>query len=147
MRTFETIVLHCAATPPNMDVNAVWIDKIHRARGWSQIGYHYVVTRSGEVERGRPVWMQGAHVKGYNASTIGICYAGGVDADGKPEDNITAAQVDAVRKLVTKLREVFGWMDLKGHRDLPNVRKACPSFDAATKFGKTFCNGKTKTTD
>jgi len=139
MRTYTTIVLHCTATPPSMDVGVIWVDKLHKARGWSQCGYHYIIRRDGTIERGRPVWMQGAHVKGHNDYTIGVAYSGGVDEDGAPEDNLTAEQYEAVKHLVTNLRLVFGPLDLLGHRDLPNVKKACPSFDVREKFG-TFVN-------
>ena len=125
-----------------MDVGVQWVDKLHRARGWSQCGYHYFVKRDGKVQRGRPVFIQGAHVKGHNEYTVAICYAGGVDENNKPEDNLTDKQRASIVKLVGNLRRVFGWMDLKGHNDFPNVRKACPSFNTVSKFGEEFCNGQ-----
>lgn len=139
-RTYETIVLHCSATPPSMDIGAAVIDKWHRARGWSECGYHYVIRRDGKVDRGRHISLQGAHVKGHNAYTIGVCYVGGTDENGNPEDNITDKQRTTFVKLVSNLRRIFGPLDVKGHRDMPNVRKACPSFDVREKFGKAFCD-------
>ena len=141
-RTYETIILHCSATPPSMDIGAMVIDKMHRARGWSQCGYHYVIRRNGKVERGRHISLQGAHAKGHNAYSIGCVYIGGIDENGKPEDNITDKQRQSFVKLVSNLRRVFGTLNVIGHRDLPNVAKACPSFDTVTKFGKGFCDGQ-----
>lgn len=139
MRTYETVVLHCTATPPSMNVNALWVDKIHRARGWSQIGYHYLIHLDGTIERGRPVWLAGAHAKGHNKYTIGVAYAGGVDENGKPADTLNKAQYNSVKTLVGDLRRVFGPLNVLGHRDLPHVAKACPSFDTVKKFGADFC--------
>ena len=67
-RTYETIILHCGATPPSMDIGAHVIDKWHRARGWAQCGYHYVIRRNGKIDRGRHISIRGAHAKGYIAT-------------------------------------------------------------------------------
>lgn len=140
-RTYETIVLHCSATPPRLEIDTAIIDKWHRGRGWAQVGYHYVIKRDGTVEIARPVQIPGAHAKGHNAYTVGVCYVGGVNEDNNPEDNITPKQVKAFKKLVGHLRAVFGPMLVTGHCDLPNVAKACPSFDVRKKLGAKFCDG------
>ena len=144
-RTYETIILHCSATPPSMDIGAHVIDKWHRARGWAQCGYHYVIRRNGKIDRGRHISIQGAHAKGHNSYSIGVCYVGGVDENGKPEDNLTQQQRVAFVKLVGNLRRVFGTLNVIGHNDLPGVRKACPSFDTRVKFGEEFCNDEPAT--
>lgn len=142
MRTYETIVLHCSATPPTMLIGVDTINRWHIERGWAMCGYHFVVKRDGTVERGRPVWRAGAHARGHNQNTIGVCMIGGVDYDGKPEKNFEMAQYKAVRNLVAQLRAVFGNMNVIGHRDLPNVAKACPSFCVQNHFTEKWCRGE-----
>ena len=83
MRKINLIVVHCTATPEGRDVTVADIDRMHRARGWKKIGYHYVVYRDGSVHEGRPVNEVGAHVYGHNANSIGVVYVGGVAKDGK----------------------------------------------------------------
>lgn len=132
MRRIDLVVIHCAATPPDMDIGADTIDKWHRERGWAGIGYHFVVRRSGVVENGRPVQTAGAHAAGHNASSIGICLVGGVRRDamtGKlvAEPNYTGPQWEALRRLVEQLMRSYPNAKVVGHRDL-DQRKECPSF-------------------
>ncbi|CAB4139279.1 lysozyme [uncultured Caudovirales phage] len=153
MRTIDTIVIHCAATSPSMDIGAAEIDRWHRARGWFGCGYHFVIRRNGVLEsastsRCRPLFQAGAHVgdcgPGWNARSIGICLAGGVsEADppgfsantSKPEDNFTEAQRSTLIRLLRTLRDQFPFSRILGHRDLIKETKAppkaCPSFDVA----------------
>ena len=145
MRTYKSIVLHCSATSADADIGACEIDKWHVARGWSQIGYHFVVRRDGTIERARPLHLPGAHTKGHNNYTIGVCYIGGVNDDNEPEDNMTKKQAKAFVELVEKIRDLFGPIHVKGHRDFPNVAKACPSFEVREKFGQRWCDGFERT--
>lgn len=85
-------VSHCAATKPDMDIGAAEITRWHKAKGYFTIGYHYVIRRNGKIENGRPIEQPGAHAQGHNAESIGICMAGGIDENGKPQCNYTAAQ-------------------------------------------------------
>lgn len=138
------IVVHCAATPPDVDVGADEIRKWHLAKGWSDIGYHFVVRRNGTVEAGRSLEWQGAHAEGHNYESIAICLVGGVrrdpDADGKddedgpkwdlvPEANFTETQWTSLESLVHLMLKRFPGAAVIGHRDFPGVTKACPSFD------------------
>jgi N-acetylmuramoyl-L-alanine amidase len=124
------LVIHCAATPSSMDIGVEEIRRWHRESGWFDIGYHYVIRRDGTIETGRDTETPGAHARGFNDKSIGICLVGGTKADGKtPEDNFTVAQYNALRKLLPELMIQFPWATILGHRDLPNVNKACPSFD------------------
>lgn len=134
MRHIDLIVVHCAATPPSMDIHAETIARWHRARGWFGIGYHYVITRGGKVETGRPLENPGAHASGYNARSIGICLVGGVsEADTKvAENNFTPEQFEELAYLIETLAERFPKARVLGHRDLPGVAKACPSFDVVS---------------
>lgn len=132
MRDITRIILHCTATPEGRDVSADTIRDWHLARGWSDIGYHYVVRLDGSIERGRDLDVVGAHVRGHNKDSIGLVYVGGTDADGNPKDTITDAQIFGVYKLVVSLRNLFGPLTLHGHNEFSS--KACPSFDVSEKL-------------
>ena len=134
MRDIEYIVIHCSATMPSMDVPIERVKKWHLDRGWSDIGYHYYITRDGEIHKGRKVSTIGAHVRGYNKTSIGICYEGGIDESGEPEDNRTKEQKKSLLMVVEILKFVFSGAIAQGHRDFPNVKKACPSFDAKSEY-------------
>ena len=136
MRHIDTIVLHCSATPEGRWHDAEDIRDWHvNGNGWSDIGYHFVITLDGDIEEGRPVERQGAHVRGHNATTIGVCYIGGCDEDMNPKDTMTEEQELAFEQLVCELRDEYGdELDIMGHGDFPGVRKACPSFDVRDKF-------------
>lgn len=127
------IVIHCAATPPNMDVGALEIRSWHIRQGWADIGYHFVIRRDGAIESGRPLKEVGAHVKGYNSVSVGICLVGGADKAGpagKAQNNFTPQQWASLRYAVQKLLDQYPGCEVLGHRDFPGVTKACPSFDA-----------------
>jgi N-acetylmuramoyl-L-alanine amidase len=123
------IAVHCAATPPSMDIGAKELDRMHRQRGFRSIGYHFVVRRDGTLEDGRPLTERGAHVEDWNHCSIGICLVGGVDSKMKPEANFTEAQLNSLSNLLLDLSTRFPDAKVQGHRDFPNVAKACPSFN------------------
>jgi len=131
-KSTKYIVLHCSATRPNMDVGVKDIRRWHIAKGWDDVGYHYVLRRNGRVEKGRAEQDVGAHVARYNSSSIGICLVGGVNQHDftKPENNFTAEQWVALRDLLAVLIRKYPDAKVLGHRDFPGVNKACPSFDA-----------------
>ncbi|NBN64121.1 N-acetylmuramoyl-L-alanine amidase [Pannonibacter tanglangensis] len=136
MRHVDTIVVHCSATPEGRPVDVQTIRRWHLARGWSDIGYHFVIDLSGRVHTGRPIAQIGAHVAGHNAGSIGICYVGGVDANLKPKDTRTIQQKHALRELIASLCEEYPSIKtVCGHRDFAGVKKACPSFDARAEYG------------
>lgn len=124
------IVIHCAATPPSQDVGVEEIRMWHLRRGWFDVGYHWIIKRDGTIEDGRPHDRPGAHARGFNHISLGICLVGGVDESNNPEDNFTDDQWDALAGLVKGLKVGNPDAEVLGHRDLPNVNKACPSFDA-----------------
>ena len=103
------------------------IDRMHRLRGFLKVGYHFVIKRSGLIEPGRPLDERGAHVEGYNSQSIGICLIGGVDSKLKPQANFTPEQMAALRALLDTLGGKYPQAVVLGHRDFPNVAKACPS--------------------
>ena len=132
-RKIKKIIVHCAATPPSMDIGVEVIRKWHvEDRKWSDIGYHYVIRLDGSIELGRPVSRQGAHTRGYNKESIGICYVGGVNEKGAAEDTRTDAQKKSLRILLEFLKLTFPDSVIHGHRDFAN--KACPSFDATEEY-------------
>lgn len=132
MRKINAIIVHSTATPAGRDVTVDEIRAWHRARGFSDIGYHFIVYRDGSVMPGRPIARPGAHCLNHNANTIGVCYVGGVSADGlTPCDTRTAAQGIALRALLSTLVHVFN-CKVFGHRDF--ARTDCPSFDARYEY-------------
>jgi len=162
----EWIIVHCAATPPSMsEVDALWIARLHRRKGWMGGGYHEVITRP---HNGSPAQRQnaeagyptrkldraGAHVGGcgraWNMKTIGICLAGGVDSRGVAEDNFTSEQIELLLEAIREYQERFSIPDERviGHRDLIRMTnaapKACPSMSvqALLSQGKTRSGGK-----
>ena len=133
MRKINEIIVHCAATPEGKNFKAADIDRWHRERKMKCIGYHYVVDLDGTVEPGRPESEIGAHCLGHNQNSIGVCYVGGLAADGKtPKDTRTEAQKEALLALLKKLRAKYPKASIHGHRDF--AAKACPSFDATTEY-------------
>lgn len=132
MRNINLIIVHCSATPEGRNVAVADIDRWHRERWFDGIGYHYVVYIDGSVHEGRPLNKVGAHCKGHNAHSIGICYIGGVDLNGKPKDTRTLAQKDALVNLLMRLKRRFPKAVIRGHRDF--AAKACPSFDATKEY-------------
>ena len=133
MRKITEIIVHCSATPEGKDFTVADITRWHRQRGFRTIGYHYVVYRDGSVHTGRQEGEIGAHCTGHNACSIGICYIGGVAADGKTaKDTRTPEQRKALLMLLRRLRAKYPNAKIHGHRDF--AAKACPSFDATKEY-------------
>lgn len=133
MRTITLIIIHCSAVKPLQQSGVREIDGWHRAKGWKSCGYHYVVRRDGTVETGRPLEMIGAHCKDRNRHSIGICYEGGLDAEGRPADTRTEAQKKALRELLQQLHAQFPRAIIAGH-NVFNPMKACPCFNAMDEY-------------
>ena len=133
MRRIDLIVIHCSATRCNHSFPVTALIRCHADR-FGFTGYHYYITRDGQTYQTRHEQLVGAHAKGYNAHSLGVCYEGGLDANGKPADTRTPAQKKALLKLLRRLKANHPAARILGHRDLPNVRKACPCFDAITEY-------------
>lgn len=141
MRKISLIALHCSATMEGRPFTVADIDAMHRRRGFRMIGYHYLIELDGTVATGRPLDQIGAHIEGHNSNSIGICYVGGIGADGKAKDTRTAEQLAAMEKLVRDLAAQFPQAKIRGHRDMSPDRdgdgvvephewlKMCPCFD------------------
>ena len=132
MRKITEIIIHCSATKEGKDFAVEDIDRWHRQRGFNGIGYHFVIRLDGSIHAGRPKNKIGAHCKGHNAHSIGICYVGGLSTDGKPKDTRTAAQKASLRALVEQLQEEFPLATVHGHNEF--AAKACPCFDVQKEF-------------
>lgn len=127
MRTIKKIIIHCSATPEGKNFTAADIDQWHRRRGFRKIGYHYVILLDGTIQSGRPLSEAGAHCLNHNKDSIGICYIGGLTADGKkPKDTRTIRQKEAMRTLIAGLRAKYPAATLHGHNEF--AAKACPCF-------------------
>lgn len=123
------IVVHCSDTYANQDIGAAEIDKWHRVRGWSRIGYNYVIRRDGRLESGREEGAELAHAAGYNKEAIAICLVGGKGAGGDPAPNYEPAQMASLATALGWFRLKYPQAEICGHRDLPGVAKDCPSFN------------------
>lgn len=132
MRQITQLIIHCSATPEGKDYTVADIDRWHRQRGFKMIGYHYVIYRDGSIHTGRPLEMVGAHCKGHNAHSIGICYIGGLDKDGKPKDTRTQVQRDVLWSLVKSLQKQFPNATVHGHREF--APKTCPCFSVPSEL-------------
>lgn len=147
-RLLLRIIIHCSATPEGKDFTAKDINTWHINRGWKSIGYHFVILLDGTIEVGRPLNQIGAHTLGFNKDSIGICYIGGLDKDGKtPKDTRTPEQIKSMHWLVEELtRKHPSIIEVKGHRDYSPDKngdgiiepwewlKACPCFDVIPEF-------------
>ena len=134
MRRIDLIVIHCTASRPDQHLTFEMLDNMHRAKGWNGCGYHYYITRDGQLHFGRPEEMVGAHARHYNAHSIGICYEGGLDAKGEKTDTRTPAQKQTLITLLRALKADYPDARILGHRDLPWVKKDCPCFDARAEY-------------
>jgi N-acetylmuramoyl-L-alanine amidase len=133
LRSLDRIIVHCTATPAGRRVTLAEVRKWHLARGFEDIGYHYLIDIDGNIHQGRPLEYAGAHCVAYNLRSIGICYVGGIDALGtRAEDTRTPQQKAAMQTLIDSLRKRFGQLPVNGHRDF--AAKECPSFDAAAEY-------------
>lgn len=144
MRFINLIVVHCSATRCDRCYTEHDLTTDHLRRGFSGAGYHFYIRKNGDIKSLRPLALPGAHVRGWNAGSIGVCYEGGLDECGRPADTRTLFQKHSLRVLVLLLLKDYPGSRLCGHRDLsPDLNhngeiepeewvKQCPCFDAAT---------------
>ena len=132
MREITKIIVHCSATKEGKAFNVADITRWHKDRGFATIGYHYVVLLDGTIQQGRAEMTMGAHCKGHNANSIGICYIGGLDANGKSKDTRTPEQKESLLILLKELKKKYPKATIHGHREFAN--KDCPCFDAKNEY-------------
>ncbi len=133
MRIIKYIAVHCTATSQKTSVSAIqsyWKNQL----GWKMPGYHFIVLPDGTVVKLLPIEEVSNGVKGFNSVLINIAYLGGVDAKNNPLDNRTPQQKVTLLELLKKYKKQFPKAIIQGHRDFPNVKKACPSFDAKKEY-------------
>lgn len=145
-RKVNLIVIHCSATKQNQDYTFENVERDHRARGFSTVGYHRYIRTDGTVHEGRSFDTVGAHVSGSNAHSIGICYEGGLDFRGKAKDTRTDEQKEAILNCIHEAMIYGNITRITGHRDLsPDLDgdgivephewvKMCPCFDAEKEY-------------
>ena len=134
MRTIDKIIIHCSATPEGRDISTETIRSWHvKGNGWSDIGYHFVIELDGAVKNGRALHKMGAHTRGENAHSIGVCYVGGIDKNKNAKDTRTDAQKDSLNKLISAL--MLDHSEASVHAQNEISAKACPSFDVQKEFG------------
>lgn len=115
------LVVHCSDTDNNLNLSAADIHKMHLGFGWNGIGYHKVINRNGEVQDGRPEYWIGAHVKGKNHVSLGVCLIG--------KNNFTKKQYQSLEKVLRKWTSLYPQAKIIGHCDTGNTQKTCPNFD------------------
>ena len=136
MRTITLIIIHCSATPEGKSLSAEACRQDHILhRGFRDIGYHFYITQDGVLHHCRPVSEIGAHVRGFNRHSIGICYEGGLDENGRPADTRTTAQRFALLDLLTILKHQYPEAQILGHYQLSaTIYKACPCYDPRKEY-------------
>jgi len=133
MRLVNEIIVHCSATREGQQITVDTIRDWHLAKGWNDIGYHFYIDLDGTINKGRDIDKMGAHCKGHNRNSIGICYCGGVDSDGKtPKDTRTQEQKDSLLNVLKTLKAMYPEAVIYSHNEFAN--KACPSFDATGEY-------------
>lgn len=142
-RWINKIIIHCTASKEGVPMTVEQIDRIHRKNGWAGIGYHFVIYADGTIHDGRSIDKTGAHTADYNTGSIGICYVGGLDKNGKPKDTRTLKQKHALYELVRRLMQMYNIKEVKGHRDYSPDKdgdgkiskyewiKSCPCFEVS----------------
>lgn len=121
MREINKFIVHCSASPNDRDIGAAEIYKMHvDGNGWSDIGYHYIIRRDGRIEFGRPIEKIGAHVRGENTGSVGVCLIG--------LDDFTVEQFASLKALWQVFKLINPDITQHGHRDFTN-QKTCPNFE------------------
>ena len=129
MRTIKYLAVHCTATSQSTKISSIqnyWRTNL----GWKMPGYHYIIKADGEVVNLLPIEQVSNGVAGFNSVSINISYIGGIDSKGNPMDTRTPEQKESLLKLLTELKKQFPNAVIQGHRDVPTLAKACPSFNA-----------------
>ena len=133
MRNVNEIIVHCSATREEQQVSVDTIRDWHLAKGWNDIGYHFYIELDGTIKKGRDIDKTGAHCKGHNRNSIGLCYCGGVESDGKtPKDTRTETQKESMLHVLKTLKAMYPDAIIYSHNEFAN--KACPSFDATEEY-------------
>lgn len=120
-KNIKLLVVHCSDTDNDKEISAIDIHKMHLNFGWDGIGYHKVILRSGKIENGRPEYWVGAHVKGKNESSLGVCLIG--------RDKFTENQLLSLKKVLINWKKLYPKSEITGHCNTVDTKKTCPNFD------------------
>jgi N-acetylmuramoyl-L-alanine amidase len=133
-RNIDFIVIHCTATPQNTTVQSI-LNYWKNILKWRSPGYHILIDTAGKLHQLSHFDKTTNGVKGHNARSIHISYIGGIDGNQKAKDTRTTAQKAGILEAI-KMAIYYADKKVKiqGHRDFPNVRKDCPSFDAKREY-------------
>ncbi len=123
-KNIKLLVVHCSDSEDDENLNAIDIHKMHLSFGWDGIGYHKVITRSGKIENGRPEYWIGAHVRGKNDVSLGVCLIG--------KTSFTKKQFTSLERVLKKWKTLYPNAKIIGHKDIGNTNKTCPNFDVIT---------------
>lgn len=128
-RNIKYIVIHCTATQPETPIQSIqryW----REVKKWGDTpGYHYIIKLNGEVVKLLDESKNSYGVYAHNSECISISYIGGIDKNGKAKDTRSVAQIRAMYAKIQELKQRYPNAEVRGHRDFPEAKKACPSFD------------------
>ena len=127
----DKIIIHCSDTPNGRHHTAEDIHRWHLERGWSGVGYHYIIRTDGVIDNGRPEYWKGSHAYGNNSNSIGICLIG--------RDDFTDEQMNSLYEKVGELIVKYPEAKVIGHNEVSN--KSCPNFDVQEWLSNVFVNG------
>ena len=138
----DSIIIHCAATKASMDIGYKEIREWHvDQNGWDDVGYHFIIKRNGQYEKGRPEGYSGAHAPSHNSRSIGICLVGGMADDGGPENNFTLEQFLTLKDLVNMIMDKYSDItEILGHCDVQDNKPNCPGFNVKEWLNKEAIN-------
>ena len=129
IKNIKKIIVHCSDTPDGSNLDAKYIHDMHLGFGWEGIGYHKVILRNGVIQNGRPEYWIGAHVKGINSISLGVCLIG--------RKNFTSKQFIALENLLKAWKKIYIDAEIQGHSEAVITHKTCPNFDV-----KVWCNNR-----
>tara|TARA_R100000030_G_scaffold90966_1_gene75851 strand:+ start:366 stop:809 length:444 start_codon:yes stop_codon:yes gene_type:complete len=138
----DSIIIHCAATKASMDIGYKEIREWHvDQNGWDDVGYHFIIKRNGQYEKGRPEGYSGAHAPSHNSRSIGICLVGGMADDGGPENNFTLEQFLTLKDLINMIMDKYSDItEILGHCDVQENKPNCPGFNVKEWLNKEAIN-------
>lgn len=121
IKNIEYLIIHCSDTPDKEKLSALDIHKMHIGFGWDGIGYHKIIRKDGKVEDGRPEYWTGAHVKGFNDRSLGVCLIG--------RKKFTKRQFTSLKKVLVLWKKKYPRAVILGHKECVKTHKTCPNFD------------------
>ncbi|MDC3116222.1 N-acetylmuramoyl-L-alanine amidase [Alphaproteobacteria bacterium] len=120
-KNISLLIVHCSDTADNSKISAKDIHKMHLSFGWDGIGYHKIINRKGQIENGRPEYWIGAHVKGLNKVSLGVCLIG--------RSKFTKPQYASLKNVLLEWKQKYPLAKILGHSDSTKTNKTCPNFD------------------